>query len=75
MVTENSGGMLQHDLEEASRSQRRQNETERESRTAAMDAGATVYLTKPFLPQVLAEHAAELFGGTHGRQEKAVGKS
>ena len=28
-----------------------------ESRQAAMDAGATVYLTKPFVPQVLAEHA------------------
>ena len=29
-----------------------------ESRAAAMAAGATIYLTKPFLPQVLAEHAA-----------------
>lgn len=32
------------------------------SRDAAMAAGATVYLTKPFLPQVLAEHARTLFG-------------
>jgi two-component system chemotaxis response regulator CheY len=45
------------------------------SRTAAIDAGATVYLTKPFLPQVLAAHASELFGGRAGRQEKAVGES
>jgi two-component system chemotaxis response regulator CheY len=45
------------------------------SRTAALDAGATVYLTKPFLPQVLAEHATVLFGGTAGRRENAVGES
>lgn len=32
-----------------------------ESRRTAMDAGATLYLTKPFLPQVLAEHATALF--------------
>jgi two-component system chemotaxis response regulator CheY len=44
------------------------------SRTAAIDAGATVYLTKPFLPQVLADHASVLFGGTAGRAEKAVGE-
>jgi two-component system chemotaxis response regulator CheY len=31
------------------------------SREAAMAAGATVYLTKPFLPHVLAEHARTLF--------------
>jgi len=34
-----------------------------ESRHAAAAAGATVYLTKPFLPQVLAEHASALFSG------------
>jgi two-component system chemotaxis response regulator CheY len=34
-----------------------------ESRRTAMDAGATLYLTKPFLPQVLAEHATALFQG------------
>jgi two-component system chemotaxis response regulator CheY len=45
------------------------------SRAAAIDAGATVYLTKPFLPQVLAEHAAALFAETAGRREKAVGES
>ena len=45
-----------------------------ESRRIAMEAGATVYLTKPFLPQVLAGHASELFNGggahtagTHGQ--------
>ena len=46
-----------------------------QSRRTAMEAGATVYLTKPFLPQVLAQHAGALFernaapGGepSHGR--------
>lgn len=46
-----------------------------ESRRTAMEAGASLYLTKPFLPQVLAEHAALLFqadgrtakGQDHGR--------
>jgi two-component system chemotaxis response regulator CheY len=33
------------------------------SREAAIAAGATVYLTKPFLPQVLAEHARALLDG------------
>ena len=37
-----------------------------ESREAATAAGATVYLTKPFLPQVLAEHAHALFNGRAG---------
>lgn len=40
-----------------------------ESRRAAMEAGATLYLTKPFLPHVLAEHAGALFG-----RETARGK-
>ena len=31
------------------------------SREAALAAGANVYLTKPFLPQVLAEHARSLY--------------
>ena len=46
-----------------------------ESRRTAMEAGASLYLTKPFLPQVLAEHATVLFqadgrtakGQDHGR--------
>ncbi len=29
------------------------------SREAAMRAGATLYLTKPFVPSVLADHARE----------------
>lgn len=32
------------------------------SRLAATEAGATVYLTKPFVPQVLADHARTLLG-------------
>lgn len=35
-----------------------------DSRRTALNAGATLYLTKPFLPQVLAEHASALFEGT-----------
>lgn len=31
------------------------------SRSGALAAGADVYLTKPFLPQVLAEHARSLY--------------
>ena len=34
-----------------------------DSRRTAMEAGASVYLTKPFLPHVLAEHATALFRG------------
>lgn len=44
-----------------------------ESRAAAMHAGATAYLTKPFVPQVLAQHAAELLGGAD--EEDVVGES
>ena len=33
------------------------------SRLAAAEAGATVYLTKPFVPHVLADHAHTLLGG------------
>lgn len=36
------------------------------SREAALAAGATVYLTKPFLPQVLAEHARTLLDNGRG---------
>jgi len=43
-----------------------------ESRRAAMDAGATVYLTKPFLPQVLAEQAVELFNRETARPGAAT---
>ena len=35
-----------------------------DSRRTAMEAGATLYLTKPFRPQVLAEHATALFDST-----------
>jgi two-component system, chemotaxis family, chemotaxis protein CheY len=42
-----------------------------ESRTSAMEAGATLYMTKPFLPQVLAAHANELFGGRATREQEA----
>jgi two-component system, chemotaxis family, chemotaxis protein CheY len=34
-----------------------------DSRTNALAAGASMYLTKPFLPNVLAVHAAELLNG------------
>jgi two-component system chemotaxis response regulator CheY len=34
------------------------------SRAAAVEAGATVYMTKPFVPQALAERARALLGGT-----------
>ena len=33
------------------------------SRSGALDRGASIYLTKPFLPHVLAAHARELLGG------------
>ena len=45
-----------------------------ESRRAALDAGATLYLTKPFLPQVLAEHAGQLFAGRQPVQEGRHGE-
>jgi two-component system, chemotaxis family, chemotaxis protein CheY len=45
-----------------------------ESRRAAMDAGATVYLTKPFLPQVLADHASALFTGSPREKEAHRGE-
>jgi two-component system chemotaxis response regulator CheY len=32
------------------------------SRSAALEAGASVYLTKPFSPNALAAHAVELLG-------------
>ena len=35
-----------------------------ESRTAAMAAGATLYMTKPFAPHALAGHARALLAGT-----------
>ena len=40
------------------------------SRAAALAAGANVYLTKPFLPQVLAEHARSLY--EHGGAANAA---
>ncbi len=43
-----------------------------ESRAAAMAAGATIYLTKPFLPQVLATQASALFQGSARGDEEAV---
>jgi two-component system chemotaxis response regulator CheY len=33
------------------------------SRAAALDAGATVYVTKPFAPAMLAAEARKLLGG------------
>lgn len=41
-----------------------------ESRSAAMAAGATVYLTKPFAPPVLAGHARTLLAGAAPEQMK-----
>jgi two-component system chemotaxis response regulator CheY len=43
------------------------------SRDAAMEAGATLYLTKPFSPAVLANHARALTNGDSpdARQEQA----
>ena len=43
---------------------------DQESRMAAMDAGATLYLTKPFSPQVLAGHVSALFR----RHEQDIGE-
>ena len=34
------------------------------SREAAMTAGASAYMTKPFAPQVLAEHVRQLLGAS-----------
>lgn len=36
------------------------------SRTAALDAGATLYLTKPFVPADLARHVRDLLAVTGG---------
>jgi two-component system, chemotaxis family, chemotaxis protein CheY len=41
-----------------------------DSRSAAMAAGASLYLTKPFAPHALAGHARALLGGT-ARTERA----
>jgi two-component system chemotaxis response regulator CheY len=46
-----------------------------ESRRTAMAAGATLYLTKPFLPDVLAGHARELFTARHATQEESRGNA
>ena len=45
-----------------------------ESRRTALDAGATLYMTKPFLPQVLAERASELFAGRKREKEEQRGQ-
>jgi two-component system chemotaxis response regulator CheY len=42
------------------------------SREAAMAAGATLYLTKPFAPQVLAEHARQFLTPTPDEEAKRV---
>jgi two-component system chemotaxis response regulator CheY len=42
-----------------------------ESRRTAMEAGATVYLTKPFQPQVLADQAAALLSREADRSASA----
>lgn len=41
------------------------------SRSAAMAAGATLYLTKPFAPNALAGHARALISATAGASEGA----
>lgn len=41
------------------------------SRAAVMGAGASVYLTKPFAPQVLASRVRELVSGSDGSTEAA----
>ena len=46
-----------------------------QSRRVAMEAGATLYLTKPFLPQLLADRASELFAGRQSAQEEHHGRS
>jgi two-component system, chemotaxis family, chemotaxis protein CheY len=43
------------------------------SRAAAMAAGASLYLTKPFAPHVLAAHVRELVGNGRGVEEGANG--
>lgn len=40
-----------------------------ESRAAALAAGASMYLTKPFAPQALAEHARSLLAASAPRPE------
>ena len=45
-----------------------------ESRRTAMAAGATLYMTKPFLPQVLADRAGELFAGRRREEEQPRGQ-
>lgn len=40
-----------------------------ESRAAAMAAGASLYLTKPFAPQALAEHVRSLLSAPAARTE------
>jgi two-component system chemotaxis response regulator CheY len=45
-----------------------------ESRRLAMEAGATLYLTKPFLPQVLADRASELFAGREPAKQEHHGR-
>jgi two-component system, chemotaxis family, chemotaxis protein CheY len=40
------------------------------SRAAALAAGASLYLTKPFSPQALAAHARDLFGERCGVSEE-----
>ena len=42
------------------------------SRDAAMRAGATVYMTKPFAPQVLAAHARELLAAVRSSEADRV---
>lgn len=45
-----------------------------ESREAAMAAGATLYLTKPFLPNVLADHVRRVMAsaGAKGEERESV---
>jgi two-component system chemotaxis response regulator CheY len=42
------------------------------SRQAALSAGASAYMTKPFAPQVLAEHARQFLAGSASEEDTHV---
>lgn len=44
------------------------------SRAAVLDAGATAYMTKPFVPQALAEQVRTLVGTAPGSGSSAAGQ-
>ena len=41
------------------------------SRAAALEAGASIYMTKPFTPHALADHARALLGAAPEKAERA----